>query len=610
MALIGSLAINMSVRTQALVQGLKKGGDAINKFAATASSRLGAAMAPLTGAGRATAGVVNDFYVKPFMKVARIIAGPVVSAFKGLRAGEQVGYMASGFKSVATWAASAAMSVGRIAARGAMGGIKLVASGIGMVATAATSAFHAFESMLVPMLAIGGVGVAAIIKCVKAASDLQEQGDRAVALFGEANAEKIRKQAAIMGEAFGVSRAGFTESASALGGQFAGMGYAADDATKLGIAMTKLALDVSSATQMTHEEAFTRMASGIAGEAEAVRRWGVDLTEVNLKLKGVAMGMKLFEGELTQGQKSQVRVALLTEKLAYAQNNLAKTADSAENATKGLWGRIENLAAEIGAALMPYVAAFLTDMNVGIQAVTMAWKGSTLAVSDAGKGVLSSSKNQVESVGWIQKSVMWAADTWQSFKMKAIDAILSVNKVIINLMSSMRVAAATFDLLRGAKEGEGAAAGLETGIQSMQDMRRSLIKYQEAEAAKPPPSVGIAESFQEAKRRIQEMRDKATSAGSDTAGMKPTNILEATKKEGKAHFAKAAVVGTQEAANAFLRSRYGGGAGKKPEEETAANTRELVGLFRRVANTIAGSGAADVMEAPGSIIGTVLGGLF
>jgi len=596
MALIGSLAINMSVRTQALVQGLNKASAAIKKFGA------------------------------------------------GLRVGEQVGYMTSGLKSVVGWGAKAAESIGSIVGPANLARLKAMGSTIGFVGRQIGKTYGFAKELGVKFLMLGGIGAAGLYKTATAASSLGEQTDRAVAILGKKNAAQVFDTAKQLGTAFGVSQSEFTGSVGKLGGQFVGMGYAKDDATKLSIAFSKLALDMSSVTQVPVEEAFTRMASGLSGESEAVKAWGVDLQEANVKLKMQVMGMKATGGEFTQQQKSQARMAIMIEKLAYAQGNLAGTADSAENAGKGLQGRIENLSAQIGTTFLPIVADALTQINVGVTALSIVWEGWFGVVDSTQVGVINSVKKQSDAMGWLQKSVGWVADTWQEFG-KTFSYVQSY------------ITAGLSKMIGGIAQFGGAIAVMTNGVAGLSIENEKMLNNMSADLKRlskeeyktygekskaPPASDQVNKLFEEAKSRIELARAEASKTGFELLKDLPTAVAAAgagalmaaapaplpvpvaaagdtlAEKEKKAkvprttreHFAKAAVVGTQEAANAFLRSRYGGGAGKRPEEQTATNTARAVEYLKQIATTISGSGAGAVMEAPGSIIGTVLGGLF
>lgn len=453
-----------------------------------------------------------------------------------------------------------------------------------------------------------GAGVG-LYKVAKAASSLAEQTDRARVMFGDSAAEII-KESDLMAGAFGTAKAEFIGSASAIGGQLKGMGYASDAAAKLGVHFTKLAMDVASTTQISNEEAFTRMASGLAGESEAVRRWGVDLTEANLKIQAVNRGIAKMGAELTQAQKEQVRTILLDEKLSYAKGNLAKTAGGAENATKGLMGRLENLAETIGTALLPIVGSAMVELQVGVEALSMTWTDMTKGIVNDQVGVVGAVGETAASMGWLQKSVGFVADAFQVLKIGFYAAQSFITAGIGRIVSGLAGLVGALDSVLVAIGGVKTGIGdfLQTYGNDLKSLSEKQYETFQAQLAAPAASEGVNAAFSAAQERIKGMRKEAAKSGVNPADFKP--VEGPAKVSGVPKFASAAMVGSGEATNAMLRSRYGSGAGgRKPEEETARNTRRSNQILEKIAGAVMSGGIGQAnMQAIGG--GALLAGNF
>jgi hypothetical protein len=451
----------------------------------------------------------------------------------------------------------------------------------------AVNAFGGLQSLLAGAGIVGGFK-----KIVGAAIALGEQTDRARVLFGK-DSQYIIDQANLMGEAFGVNRGTFIGAASEIGGMLQGQGFAAADAAKMGATFAKMAKDVGSATQMGDEEAMQRMMSGLSGEAEAVRRWGVDLSEANLKLKMLSMGMKAQGGEFSQSQKVQARMAIMTEKLAYAQGNLAKTADGAENATKGLVGRFQNLMETVGTAMLPIVGSAMVELQVGVEALSMTWQSMTAGIVNDQVGVVGAVGETASSMGLLQKAVGFVADSFQVLKIGFYAVQSFITSGISAIVQGFSGLGSALDYivekLTGAKLGIGDF--MDAYAEDLGRLSATQYAAFQTELARPAASESVNASFAAAQERIKAMRTEATKPGVDVTQFKPTEGLAAPKST-DTKFASAARVGSSEATNAILRSRYGGGAGgRQPEEQTAKNTARTVQLLERIAGATMAGGA-------------------
>lgn len=216
-------------------------------------------------------------------------------------------------------------------------------------------------------LAITAPLVLAGRQAITAASDLVEAQTAVNTIFGQ-GAEQIQAFAATSAQALGLSR---TAALSAATG-FAGMGRAA------GLANTELAdfseqlvinaADLASFFNQDPGAMLDRLRSGLAGEAEPLRQFGIDLTEANVALKAAQMGLGDVTGELTQQEKVLARYAVIQEEIGAAMGDRARTAGQFAGSLRTLQASMADLAAELGQELLPFMLSAVTALTAAARA--------------------------------------------------------------------------------------------------------------------------------------------------------------------------------------------------------------------------------------------------
>lgn len=204
-------------------------------------------------------------------------------------------------------------------------------------------------------VAAGTVAAGAFgVKAVMAASDLNEQLSKVGVVFGD-SAAQVTKFANQMAKDFGLPKTVILDAAGGIGLVGKASGLAQADAAKLGTNMAKLAADASSFYNVPLEEALATIKSGLVGEAEPLRRFGVLLSEAAVQEEAVALGIAKVGEKLTEQQKVQARSSLIMKGMTDASGDLERTQDGLANRIRELKGRAENFAATVGTALLPLV---------------------------------------------------------------------------------------------------------------------------------------------------------------------------------------------------------------------------------------------------------------
>jgi hypothetical protein len=227
----------------------------------------------------------------------------------------------------------------------------------GQLAAGGNRAGAAFKSAFAPAVAtLGAVGIASK-KAVDAASALNEQISASTVVFGK-QAKAVQTWAKGGAEAFGLSQTEALKAANAYGNMFATVGLGQKDVTAMSKSMVQLAGDMASFHDEDPSEMLQRLRSGLSGEAEPLRQFGVLISEAAVKQEAYRLGLAKSGDELTEAQKVQARYSLIMQQTTKAQGDYARTADSAANQQRTLAAQSQNTAAAYGQALLPAFQAF------------------------------------------------------------------------------------------------------------------------------------------------------------------------------------------------------------------------------------------------------------
>lgn len=205
---------------------------------------------------------------------------------------------------------------------------------------------------------IGGALVAGSVKAVGAASDLAESANAVDKVFGDAvgTIEAFGEQAAASA---GLSQREFNELATSTGSLLTNFGYSTQAAADATVDLAGRAADMASVFNTDVGDALAAVNAGLRGEAEPLRRFGVNLDDATLKAKALELGIYDGTGALTANQKALAAEAAILEQTAAVQGDFADTSTGAANAQRVLKAELENLSAELGTVLLPYVETFL-----------------------------------------------------------------------------------------------------------------------------------------------------------------------------------------------------------------------------------------------------------
>lgn len=212
-------------------------------------------------------------------------------------------------------------------------------------------------------VALGTVAIAdQVRKAIGAASDLNEQVNKTNVVFGQ-SAQAIQAWAQTTAAAFGLSQRAALEAAAGFGQILETSGLTQQQAAGMSRSLVELAADIASFNNLDPSEALDKLRSGLAGEAEPLRRVGVLLSEARVKQEAYTSGIAESGAVLTEGQKVQARYALILRDTATAQGDFGRTSQGLANQQRILNAQIENLRAKLGEALLPAITNIVQAIN-------------------------------------------------------------------------------------------------------------------------------------------------------------------------------------------------------------------------------------------------------
>jgi hypothetical protein len=205
---------------------------------------------------------------------------------------------------------------------------------------------------------------------VMAASNMEESLSKVRVVFGE-GASEVEKFGASAAQNLGISNQAALEAAGTYGNLFQAFGLGQGEAQKMSTNLVQLAADMASFNNTSIDQAITALRSGLSGETEPLKRFGVALSEVRLKEEALRMGLiKTTSGTLPVAIKSQAAYALIMRDTALAQGDYSRTADGTANTMKTLQAKIEDAKVALGEALMPAFRAVLAVTNLLVPVLT------------------------------------------------------------------------------------------------------------------------------------------------------------------------------------------------------------------------------------------------
>lgn len=219
--------------------------------------------------------------------------------------------------------------------------------------------FAVFGAATAAGAAVGVLGK----KVVDTASDINESLSKNTVLFGK-YADGVAKFADSSAKSFGISKAAALEATGTFGNLFVALDIGPKKAADMSVELTKLAADLASFNNASPEEALEAIRSGLVGETEPLRRFGVNLNDAALRAEALRLGLVKSTKEALDPQTKALAVnELLFQQTSKAQGDFERTSGGLANQQRILKARLSDLGAEIGGKLLGAVNRGAKGLN-------------------------------------------------------------------------------------------------------------------------------------------------------------------------------------------------------------------------------------------------------
>ena len=228
------------------------------------------------------------------------------------------------------------------------------------------------KKLSIASLAIGGV-ISLIVSAVRKvisiakegielASQLEEVQNVVEVSFGNMtqDVEGFSKKALY---SLGMSELTAKKMASTFMAMSNSMGISAKDGKNMALQLTALAADMASFYNVSQEVAQTALNSIFTGETETLKKFGIVLTETNLKAFALSRGITKSYSSMTEAEKVALRYNYVLQATANAQGDFARTSGSWANQTRLLKEQLNILKTALGQILIAVILPLVKALN-------------------------------------------------------------------------------------------------------------------------------------------------------------------------------------------------------------------------------------------------------
>lgn len=199
-------------------------------------------------------------------------------------------------------------------------------------------------------------------KLIDAGSNLEESMSKINVVFGD-SAQSVKDFASTAAQSMGISNQQALEAAGTYGNLLQAFGTTREKAAEMSTTMVQLAGDLASFNNVPVADALLAIRSGLSGEAEPLKRFGIAINDVRLKQEALALKLYDGKGQLSVLAKSQAAYALILKDSTLAQGDYSRTSDGVANMQRTLTATFQDISAELGTALLPAFKTVLGFVN-------------------------------------------------------------------------------------------------------------------------------------------------------------------------------------------------------------------------------------------------------
>ena len=281
---------------------------------------------------------------------------------------------------------------------------------------------------------------AGLATSVEAASNLNEQISKSQVVFGSSSGE-IEDWSKTTARSIGIAQDQAIEAAGSFGNLFRTVGLGGAPAAEMSRTLVQLAADMAAFSNTDPADALLALRSGLIGEAEPLRRYGVLLSETRVQQAAMAETGKTNVKQLTNQEKALARYRIILEDTKTAQGNFAQTSAGFAQQTKILQASFRDLSAQIGNVAIPVLTDLVQMLNDGITvggqfAHALGEIRAALPlpeiVDEHASGVLKEIAIQLSPAGWLRRAQLGVgllADQFRDMASAAEQGLAAMDRI-------------------------------------------------------------------------------------------------------------------------------------------------------------------------------------
>ena len=201
---------------------------------------------------------------------------------------------------------------------------------------------------------------------MKLASDTEEAKNKVEVVFGSM-AQSVKDFADTALESYGLAEGSALTMASTFGAMASSMGLSEQASASMSTSLTALAADMASFYNVSTEVAQTSLQGIFTGETEALKKFGIVMTQTNFEEFAQQNG-KVYS-QMSEGEKVMTRYAYVLNATKDAQGDFARTSDGAANSFRVFQESLKELGAAFGEQLLPIITPIIQAITSFIQKI-------------------------------------------------------------------------------------------------------------------------------------------------------------------------------------------------------------------------------------------------
>lgn len=205
-------------------------------------------------------------------------------------------------------------------------------------------------------------GIDFAVDSIDVASSLNEQANAVAVAFGDASDEIVALSEGSL-ERLNLSELSFDKIAVQFSNFAKSIAGDGGDVADVVDQITQRGADFASVYDIDVNDALSLFQSGLAGETEPLRKYGIDLSAAAVSAYAYANGIAEAGSQLTEQQRVQAAYGALLAQTAITQGDLANTSGSLANQQRLYNESIVEAQAAFGQYLLPAVTSLITLAN-------------------------------------------------------------------------------------------------------------------------------------------------------------------------------------------------------------------------------------------------------